>query len=323
METKISILTPTWNRGSYLPKVWEGLSQQTFKDFEWIIANDGSEDNTIEVVRELAKKSQFSVILINANMRIGKSRMDNELVKSARGEFILWCDSDDVLYPNALEVLIKTWNAIPEIDRHDFMGITALCHTNKEGILGREIPNALCNDMTLNSVLLSLNSDLVIFTRADLLKKAPFLEVDFLISESSVWSIIGIKLTRFIPVVLKQVTYGEPNCLSYSKLMEYNRGKAYSMALTLKFLKTNITWKNFFFRTINFLRYSFHGDIGLAGAFKLWSQNSGSAFALFLCLPIAYSLVIKDTMQGKVRKTHREFDVAKRLVKINTQILHP
>ena len=125
METKISILTPTWNRGSYLPKVWEGLSQQTFKDFEWIIANDGSEDNTIEVVRELAKKSQFSVILINANMRIGKSRMDNELVKSARGEFILWCDSDDVLYPNALEVLIKSWRSISGIAFHVLMSTSS------------------------------------------------------------------------------------------------------------------------------------------------------------------------------------------------------
>ena len=201
------------------------------------------------------------------------------------------------------------------------MGITALCDTAEEGILGKNIPNKACNDLTLNQVLRSLNSDLVIFTRSDLLKRTPFLEVDFLISESSVWNIIGTKMTRFIPVVLERKKYREPHCLSYSGLMEYNRGKAYAVAVTWKYDQAGLSSGKKVFRRINFLRYGFHGDIGLVEAFKLWSENAGRAFELIPCLLPAYALAMKDVMQGKVRKTHREFLVANEVVKIDVHVL--
>jgi len=66
MAPLISVLTPTWNRGSYLHKVWEGLEAQGLRDFEWIVANDGSQDDTVEVVRALAQKSDFPVTLVSA-----------------------------------------------------------------------------------------------------------------------------------------------------------------------------------------------------------------------------------------------------------------
>ena len=85
---RISVLTPTWNRAEYLNRVWKGLNAQNFRDFEWIVANDGSQDDTIEVIRELAHKSDFSVTLITASQRVGKSRIDNEDVAASRGAFI-------------------------------------------------------------------------------------------------------------------------------------------------------------------------------------------------------------------------------------------
>ena len=83
MSPLISVLTPTWNRASYLQKVWEGLNAQDFQNFEWIVANDGSQDDTVEVVRALAQKSSFQVTLISASQRVGKSRIDNEAVGAA------------------------------------------------------------------------------------------------------------------------------------------------------------------------------------------------------------------------------------------------
>src|SRR3989338_9452063 len=89
-----SILTPTWNRGAYLKRVFEVLKSQTFTNFEWIVADDGSNDNTIDVVNQFAKNSNFPVILIHADRHVGKVRVDNESIKQARGKFIVWCDSD-------------------------------------------------------------------------------------------------------------------------------------------------------------------------------------------------------------------------------------
>ena len=123
MTPLISVLTPTWNRASYLQKVWKGLSAQGFRNFEWIVANDGSQDDTVAVVKALAQKSDFPVTLISASQRVGKSRVDNEAVATARGDFILWCDSDDYLLPNALQTLLDTWNTIPAEERADFCGV--------------------------------------------------------------------------------------------------------------------------------------------------------------------------------------------------------
>lgn len=201
------------------------------------------------------------------------------------------------------------------------MGITALCDTAEEGVLGQDIPNSSCNDLTLNQLLHSLNSDLVIFTKSELLKKPPFLEVDFLISESSVWNIIGTKMARFIPVLLERKKYREPHCLSYSGLMEYNRGKAYAAAVTWKYEQATLSWVKRAFRRIIFLRYGLHGDIGLVQAFKLWSENSGRIFGLIPCLLPAYALAMTDMMQGKVRKSHLEFLAAKKAVKIDVKVL--
>ena len=50
IETKITIVTPTYNRAHTLPRVYDSLKNQTFKDFKWIIMDDGSTDNTNEVV---------------------------------------------------------------------------------------------------------------------------------------------------------------------------------------------------------------------------------------------------------------------------------
>lgn len=316
----VSILTPTWNRAKYLSSVWTGLNNQTNKSFEWIVANDGSEDNTVEIVKTLARKSDFPVTLINASVRIGKSRMDNESVRRVRGEFVLLCDSDDVLFPNAIEVLLAAWYAIAERDRDGFSGVTALCDT-ENSILGDIYPTSEYTDLVFNRLFRRLNSDLVILTRSNLLKSNPFLEVDFLIPETSVLSVIGIKKTRFIPVVLKRVNYDQDHCISNSGLMEYNRGRAHAMAITKDYLKKELNIKNKLLRMVNYIRYCVHGEININEALRVWPVDIFSMAVFFFLFPAAYSLVIKDRLQGKVRMTHREYLLARDVVKIDCQVL--
>ena len=321
-KTQISVLTPTWNRADHLKNVWLGLSKQTNKDFEWIVANDGSEDDTIDVVCNLATRSDFPVTLINASCRIGKSRMDNELAKAARGEFIIWCDSDDVLLPNALEMLMTTWNAIPAEQRDEFCGVSALCDT-EHGVLGNIFYHPDEDiDLRWNDLFTKLNSDLVIFTRADLVKAHPFLEVDFLIPESSVWGQIGIKKTRFIPHILKRVEYGRPNAISYSGHMSYNRGNAHAMAMGRFRAKNLCTNKEKLIRSINYIRYCRHGDIHFTKAIKLWNASKLDIFMLLILFPISQILALKDAIQGKVRKTHIDFIKAQKVVRISSTKLN-
>jgi glycosyltransferase involved in cell wall biosynthesis len=321
MSPLISVITPTWNRAPYLHRVWEGLNAQRFRNFEWIVANDGSRDDTVEVVRRLARKSDFQVTLISASQRVGKSRIDNEAVCAAEGDFIIWCDSDDVLLPEALQTLLDTWHSIPEAERDSFCGVSALCDT-EEGVLGNRFYSSdKPLDMVWNEMYRSLRADLVIFTRTELVKQNPFPEVDFLISESSVWSKIGVRKTRFIPIVLERKQYGEINALSYSRHMSYNRGHAYAIALTNPYVSHFLSSQERVIRAVNYLRYSRHGDIPVCEAFRLW-QADGREIVLLLALwPVALALAFKDRLQGKVRKTHRDFLVAQAVATVTTERL--
>jgi len=322
MKPLISILTPSWNRATYLQRVWEGLESQGLRDFEWIIGNDGSQDETVEVVRALAQKSDFPVTLVSASQRVGKSRIDNEIVATARGDFILWCDSDDILLPQALQTLIDTWRSIPETEHAEFCGVSALCDT-ESGILGNPFyrPDEP-QDMSWNSLFQSLRSDLVIFTRADLVKQNPFLEVDFLISESSVWNRIGVLKTRFIPIVLERKQYGEINALSHSGHMSYNRGHAHAMAATKPYVLPFLNLEERLKRAVNYLRYCRHGDIPLREALQLWRADERE-IAYFIALwPLAQTLALKDQLQGKVRKTHLDFLAAQAVATITTERLN-
>ena len=91
----VSILTPCWNRAEFLDRVWQALDDQTYPVIEWIVCDDGSTDDTAQKLEEFRTKSWFPVCVITASEHIGKVRMDNEAVSQARGQYILWNDSDD------------------------------------------------------------------------------------------------------------------------------------------------------------------------------------------------------------------------------------
>ena len=317
----VSVLTPSWNRGHLLERVWQGLDTQTYRDFEWVVANDGSDDDTDEVVKELAERSDFPVVLINASCRVGKARMDNELIKAARGDFMIWCDSDDQLMPEALETLIDTWESIPLEKRDAFCGVSALNRT-PDGILGnRFYETDKPFDIEWNEMYSRLQSDLTIFTRAELLKAQRFLEVDFMIPESTVWSKIGILKTRFIPSPLRWVHYRSPNALSSSGDMSHNRAHAYAAAITRDIKERGLGRPAKFYRAVTFLRYARHGEISFRKARRMWGNGATDLFGLIAASPIAEILASRDRLMGKVRKTHRDFERANKVVEIRSRRL--
>ena len=93
MET-LTIFTPTYNRAKFLPRAFEALKRQTLKDFLWMIIDDGSTDNTEDVINEFKKKSKFPIRYIKQSNN-GKHIAFNRAVEVAQGEFFATVDSDD------------------------------------------------------------------------------------------------------------------------------------------------------------------------------------------------------------------------------------
>lgn len=80
-----TIFTPTYNRSALLKRVYQFLKNQTFKDFEWLIINDSSPDDTEDVISEFIKESTFPIIY-KKQEHGGKMRAMNKAGDIARGE---------------------------------------------------------------------------------------------------------------------------------------------------------------------------------------------------------------------------------------------
>lgn len=90
---KYSFIVPVYNTEKYLKKCLDSLVNQTYKDFEIIIVNDGSTDNSINIINEYSKKYKNIKVINQKNGGLSHAR--NEGVKNANGKYILFVDSDD------------------------------------------------------------------------------------------------------------------------------------------------------------------------------------------------------------------------------------
>lgn len=108
-EKFLTIFTPTFNRGYVLKRLYDSLCNQTDKGFEWIIVDDGSKDNTEELVQSWILENKIHIrYLYQKNS--GKSQAHNLGVSQSNKEFFTCVDSDDFLTINAVEELKKICN---------------------------------------------------------------------------------------------------------------------------------------------------------------------------------------------------------------------
>lgn len=316
----VSVLTPTWNRASYLEKVWEGLNSQGYRNFEWIVADDGSTDGTEEVIESLAARSEFPITYVRASVRIGKPRMDNELLSHATGQFLIWNDSDDWHLPHALGHFVKTWGQVPVDERSKYIGITALCTDAGGRVQSSAIPfdHDVVTTWDELRFVHGVGGDMHLMIQRSSLGDRRFCEVDFMITESSFWQPFSGMKTIFSPVVVKIVERTAANRISFSGKMEYCRGKAYGLALAERAVQAGE--RSMFQRlwlSITFWRYAYLGEIALGAARKLWEGGVPRVLHLAMA-PFGWALAWKDMAQGKVVRTHREYDQAKTRVEVRT-----
>ena len=98
----VSVVMPAYNSEKYISEAIESILNQTFKDFEFIIIDDGSTDKTWEIIQEYAKKDERITAFKNEK-NLNNYATRNKGIKIAKGKYIVWQDSDDVSLPNRLE----------------------------------------------------------------------------------------------------------------------------------------------------------------------------------------------------------------------------
>ncbi len=135
---RLTVCTPTFNREATLYRVWDSLTAQTFKDFEWLVVDDGSTDGTPALVSSWSEKSPFPVRYFRQD-NAGKHVAMNRAAREARGEMFIIADSDDTFDADALEFFSAEWDSISE-GREQFAGVTARCRTQNGAFVGTPLP---------------------------------------------------------------------------------------------------------------------------------------------------------------------------------------
>lgn len=173
---KITVFTPSYNRGYIIQNLYESLLTQTYRDFEWLVVDDGSTDDTKEKVEKWIAEKKISIkYLLQKNG--GKHRAYNRGVKEAKGELFFTVDSDDYLPANALERVIYHYKFIE--NDPDFAGVCG-CRFYPTGVriggeLGFDVKNGTQFDLRIKW---GVKGDMADVVRTDILRRFPFPEVE-------------------------------------------------------------------------------------------------------------------------------------------------
>jgi glycosyltransferase involved in cell wall biosynthesis len=293
-----TVFTPTYNRAHTLHRVYDSLANQTFRDFEWLIVDDGSLDRTPAVVQSWQKTANFAIRYYSQANR-GKHAAFNRGVREARGTLFLPLDSDDACVPSALERLLWHWRSIPEAQRNGFSGVTALCMDEKGQLIGRRFPRDVVDSDSLEMrYRFKVTCEKWGFHRTDVLRQHAFPEhiQGSYVPEGIVWAQISRRFkTRFVNEVLRIYYTDGPSLMRggtparnaaggrLAELMTLNADLDYFRYAPLEFCRV----------AARYVRLSLHAGTGLH---EQWGQiaNAPGRALWLLALPVGLAVYAQD-----------------------------
>ncbi|KGF20263.1 MAG: glycosyltransferase family 2 protein [Prevotella bivia] len=224
----ITVFTPTYNRGNLLKRLYDSLCNQSFKDFEWLIVDDGSTDNTGELMKQIMTDgcNKF-VIRYFKKANGGKHSAINFGVKEAKGELFFIVDSDDILPPFALQDVIDVWHNI--YNKEQYAGVCGLDgYLESESVIGSGFPIKLIKEkikLSSGEIVkyidgtnmdirfgIGIQGDMKEIFKTDVLREFPFPEIrgEKFCPEVLIWNRIGAKYKmRYFDKVVYLAEYQE------------------------------------------------------------------------------------------------------------------
>lgn len=111
---KVSVIVPSYNLGKYLPETLESLLAQTFRDWECLLVENGSSDNSLDIVHACcARDRRFVPVVFEQNQGVAAAR--NRGLELAEGEYVLFLDADDLITPDYMAAGVAALDADPSL----------------------------------------------------------------------------------------------------------------------------------------------------------------------------------------------------------------
>jgi glycosyltransferase involved in cell wall biosynthesis len=114
MEPFVSVLMTAYNREAYIAEAIESVLASTYTNFELIIVDDRSKDRTIEIARAYEKKDSRVKVYVN-EVNLGDYQNRNKAAGYAKGKYLKYLDSDDIIYPHGLVTMVDAMEKFPEV----------------------------------------------------------------------------------------------------------------------------------------------------------------------------------------------------------------
>lgn len=139
-DPTLTVFTPAYNRAHTLPRTYESLRRQSCKDFLWLIVDDGSTDNTAELVRDWQSRGNGFDIQYIYQENGGMHTAHNTAYANIHTELNTCIDSDDMLADGAVEKILRKW---AEVKEKGYAGIIGLDADFDGSIIGKRFPDAM------------------------------------------------------------------------------------------------------------------------------------------------------------------------------------
>lgn len=249
---KITVFTPTFNRGYLMNKLFHSLNSQTNKHFEWLIVDDGSIDQTGELVETFKEQADFEIRYFY-QQNGGKHRAINHGLDLARGELFFIVDSDDSLTEDAIEKIFNNYSGIA-FD-NSFAGIAFNRGFSKKRIVGETFEGTYIDCDNLHRAKYNILGDKAEVYRTDILKsiKFPVVDGENFMSEVVLWNEVarrGYKL-RWFNDIIYFCDYLEDGLTKNSEKILFNNPVAHQM-MTKELLQIDFTLKRKFGMIYNY-----------------------------------------------------------------------
>lgn len=281
----MTVITPTYNRAHLLDRVYQSLLDQTDHSFEWIIIDDGSTDDTVQVVTPWIAEAPFSITYVKQDNQ-GKPAAFNHAVRLAKGSVLACLDSDDWFPEDA----VKNHIALIDIygDRPEICGVVGI-NINSDGVVvGSEFPKEgmIASKQSLSRIAPGDKSNAF---KTEVLKKFPFpiFHEEKFIAESAIYNRMFESGYRFASTnkVLKMVEYqlgGLSDSALSIRINSLNGTILYYSEMSLMDFSSFLIVRS----KANLVRYTLHKLNPLTFCFR--------AFLFLLALPIGVYLYISD-----------------------------
>lgn len=202
---RFTVFTPTYNRAYIISALYKSLCRQDFTDFEWVVVDDGSTDNTEALLSSFIAEGRLDITYIKT-ANGGKHRAINRGVEVARGELFFIVDSDDYLTDNALQLIDGAEKTLPQSEKAVFCGVCGLRGFSADRLIGTTFKGEMTDCTHIERRKHGISGDKAEVFYTTVMKKYPFpvFEGESFLTEAVVWNRMaadGLKLRYFNEIV--------------------------------------------------------------------------------------------------------------------------